>query len=283
MSKNFSVPNPCDKPWDGMIPKENGRYCDSCQKVVIDFTNKSNQEIIDYINANSGKKLCGTFKKEQLIQTEKEYHDYVIKFVASLLLAFGMTLFSCNGESIDLGDQPHAILTENERFDEITGIMVSPPTQVDSANSIIIEDSAITVSINLETTTGDIYMPDVPPPMIERLDSIAPTCSTTGEAVLGVISQEMPEFENGGQTLQEYIASNLVFPNDSDAQGTVYVSFYVMKDGSITEVKLLKGFDPAFDQEALRVVKSMPKWKPGRDYGQPVNVRFTIPIKFRMK
>jgi hypothetical protein len=65
-----------------------------------------------------------------------------------------MTLFSCNGESIDLGDQPHAILTENERFDEITGIMVSPPTQVDSANSIIIEDSAITVSINLETTTG---------------------------------------------------------------------------------------------------------------------------------
>ena len=93
----------------------------------------------------------------------------------------------------------------------------------------------------------------------------------------------MPEFINGGQTLSEYIAQHLKYPSEIDVQGTVYVGFVVMKDGSITDVNILRGITPSLDKEAMSVIKSMPKWKPGKSNGQPANIRYTLPIKFRLK
>lgn len=65
--------------------------------------------------------------------------------------------------------------------------------------------------------------------------------------------------------------------------GTVYVQFVVEKDGSISDVKVLRGIGGGCDEEAVRVVKSMPKWKPGKQRGQPVRVYYTLPIDFKIK
>ena len=70
MIKNLSIPTPCYEKLDDKQAQDNGRYCGFCQKVVIDFTNKTEQEIIDYFVGNTGKKLCGTFKTTQLNQSE---------------------------------------------------------------------------------------------------------------------------------------------------------------------------------------------------------------------
>ncbi|MBR6974904.1 MAG: TonB family protein [Bacteroidales bacterium] len=93
------------------------------------------------------------------------------------------------------------------------------------------------------------------------------------------------EFEGGQQALMTWLSQNMQYPEEAqkdNAQGRVIVSFIVNKDGSIDEVKVMKSIHPALDEEAARVVKSMPKWTPGKKDGKPVRVRYSLPISFRM-
>ena len=93
----------------------------------------------------------------------------------------------------------------------------------------------------------------------------------------------MPIYPGGIEKMFEFIADNLRWPDDDACiQGRVVVSFIVEKDGSLTDVKVIKSLDPAFDKEAIRVVKSMPKWEPGMWRGKPARVHYCIPIKFRL-
>jgi protein TonB len=98
--------------------------------------------------------------------------------------------------------------------------------------------------------------------------------------------EEYPEFPGGEKALYEYIKNNIRYPEvarTSGITGTVYVQFVVEKDGSISDVKVLRGIGGGCDEEAVRVVKSMPKWKPGKQRGQPVRVYYTLPIDFKIK
>ena len=93
----------------------------------------------------------------------------------------------------------------------------------------------------------------------------------------------MPKYPGGTEKMFEFIAYNLRWPDDDACiQGRVVVSFIVEKDGSLTDVKVEKSLDPSFDKEAIRVVKSMPKWEPGMWRGKPARVKYCIPIKFRL-
>ncbi|HEY0031206.1 MAG TPA: energy transducer TonB [Bacteroidia bacterium] len=283
MIKNFSVPDPCHESWQNMLPQQNGRYCGSCQKVVVDFTNKTNQEILDYINANSGKKMCGTFKKQQLPQIPPPpHHEKSIRFLAALLLVFGMTLFSCN--SVVFGDKESVEEIKSEKCYQTTGIMIIEPDTVPASDKIVSQIQPVTgviaapeLVITEPYITGDMVLPDE-----EEHDTIK---VRKEDIVLGIVDQ-MPEFKEGGQSLQQYIQLNLKFPNtalEEDIKGTVYVTFVVKKDGSINDVKLLRGIHPDCDAEALRVIRNMPDWKPGKNKGELANVQVNIPIKFLSK
>ena len=94
-----------------------------------------------------------------------------------------------------------------------------------------------------------------------------------------------PKFPGGPEKLFEFIADNLRWPGDDDSciQGRVVVSFIVEKDGSLTDVKVVRSLDPSFDKEAVRIVKSMPKWEPGMWNGKPARVDYSIPIRFRLR
>lgn len=97
------------------------------------------------------------------------------------------------------------------------------------------------------------------------------------------IVEEMPEFPGGDVALRKYIAANLKYPviaQENGVQGKVYVSFVVDADGGISNAKVARSVDPSLDKEALRVVNSLPKWKPGKQRGKPVRVSFTVPINF---
>ncbi len=94
----------------------------------------------------------------------------------------------------------------------------------------------------------------------------------------------MPEFPGGNEAMMKFIQENTVYPENAKKNGIggrTFVSFTIEKDGSITDVKVLRGCDKECDAEALRVVKSMPKWKPGKVKGQPVRVNFTMPFVFK--
>lgn len=100
------------------------------------------------------------------------------------------------------------------------------------------------------------------------------------------IPETMPYFPGGQELLLKYLAANIKYPASAvkaKKQGRVIVTFIVQKDGSITHAKIAKSIDPELDAEALRVVKGMPKWTPGTQNGKPVNVKYTVPVKFSLQ
>ncbi len=99
------------------------------------------------------------------------------------------------------------------------------------------------------------------------------------------IAEVMPEFPGGQEALFKFISNQLKYPQEakeSEVQGRVYVSFVVEKDGSITDVKVLRGIGSGCDEEAVRVVKGMPNWKPGTQAGKAVRVRYNLPIRYHL-
>ena len=108
------------------------------------------------------------------------------------------------------------------------------------------------------------------------------TTVKTENAIFGEIVETMPSFpQEGDKGLKKYITENLKYPDPQICiTGRVIVSFTVKKDGSIADAKVLRSIHPLFDQEALRVINSMPKWNPGKRYDRPIDVRFTVPIVF---
>ncbi len=105
-------------------------------------------------------------------------------------------------------------------------------------------------------------------------------------AVLSVV-EDMAEFPGGQQALIKYLSENVKYPaiaQENGIQGRVICQFVVNKDGAIIDIEVVRsGGDPSLDKEAVRVIKSMPKWKPGQQRGKPVRVRYTVPINFSLK
>ena len=106
-----------------------------------------------------------------------------------------------------------------------------------------------------------------------------------GEAQVFDVVEEMPEYPGGISAMMQYLSANVKYPEEAHkkgVQGRVIVTFVVGKDGSISDAKLMRRVDPLLDAEALRVTNSMPKWKPGRQNGKPVAVKYTIPVTFKL-
>ena len=99
------------------------------------------------------------------------------------------------------------------------------------------------------------------------------------------IVEQMPEFPNGQEALMLYIAKQVKYPAEAKkagAQGRVFIGFIVEPDGSLSDFKVLRGIGYGCDEEALRVVKSMPKWQPGMHRGKAVRVQYLVPVNFKL-
>ena len=108
--------------------------------------------------------------------------------------------------------------------------------------------------------------------------------TTTAEKVFDVVD-EMPSFPGGQGAMMEFLSKNIKYPivaEENGIQGRVLVKIVVKKDGTIDSPTVVKGVDPSLNKEAIRVVKTMPKWIPGKQKGEPVNVSFTVPVTFRI-
>ena len=100
------------------------------------------------------------------------------------------------------------------------------------------------------------------------------------------VVEQMPSFPGGQAALFEFLSKNIRYPvvaEENGIQGRVIVTFVVERDGSITDVRVVKSVDPSLDKEAVRVTKSMPHWNPGMQNGGPVRVKFTLPVTFRLQ
>lgn len=117
-----------------------------------------------------------------------------------------------------------------------------------------------------------------------KKDEVKENTTTTEETFMVV--EQMPEFPGGIDKLMSFLNSNIRYPKtayDKNIQGRVVVQFVVEKDGTPTEFKVMRSVDPDLDNEALRVLSEMPKWKPGMQKGQAVRVKYTVPVSFKLQ
>ena len=134
----------------------------------------------------------------------------------------------------------------------------------------------IKTEIGKETVIGT----DDAPPDLTTDESIG----DNGTPFLSV--EQMPEFPGGEAAMLSYIANHIVYPplaKDNGITGKVFVQFVIAPDGHVKDVKVLRGIGGGCDEEAMRVIKSMPAWKAGRQNGKAVNVLYNIPIKFSLR
>ena len=128
-----------------------------------------------------------------------------------------------------------------------------------------------------EAVRSDIAVAAPPPPPAPKPE--------VSNKVFDVV-EEMPHFPGGPAALQAFLSSNTKYPvvaQENGVQGRVIVSFVVERDGSITDVRVVRSVDPSLDREASRVVRSMPRWSPGKQNGSAVRVKYTVPVVFRLQ
>ena len=115
-----------------------------------------------------------------------------------------------------------------------------------------------------------------------RMDTIE---EVVEQELFGMIPETMPSFRGGEQKLFEFIGKNVVYPQeaiDAGIEGKVFVEFYIERDGTVCDAKVLRGIGYGCDEEALRVIGLMPKWSPGKQRGKAVRVRYTLPVNFKL-
>ncbi|MEY4937147.1 MAG: hypothetical protein RIS64_3506 [Bacteroidota bacterium] len=117
-----------------------------------------------------------------------------------------------------------------------------------------------------------------------KATSQIPTSNTASPPIYDIVDQK-PEFETGEAEMFKYLRQNIHYPaaaREHGIEGKVFVNFVINTDGSISDVNVLKGIGGGCDEETIRVVQNMPKWKPGQHQGNTVKTRFTVPVSFKL-
>lgn len=203
-----------------------------------------------------------------------------------LVISLGLVLLAFNWNSqikeADSLGQVQAQDVEDEmipitRPEEVKPPPPPPPPQVVEVLNIVDNNTDIDDELQIEDTEADDNTVVNVAPIVQQKEE------QTEEQPVFFIVEDMPEFPGGDLALRKYIAQAIKYPviaQENGIQGKVYVNFVVNTDGSVTDAKIARGVDPSLDKEALRVINSLPKWKPGKQRGKPVRVSFTVPINF---
>lgn len=198
--------------------------------------------------------------------------------LAAVLIAFEWKSFE--GEISDLGQ-----LNLEDIEEEIIPITQQntppppppPPPAPQEILQIVEDDTEIEDEIEIDTEADE----DTEIEIIEYEEEVV-------EEEIFTVVEDMPEFPGGVSAMYQYLSKNIRYPEvakEAGIQGKVYVSFVVDKDGSITDVKVLRGIPGGkmCDEEAVRVVKAMPKWNPGKQRGKSVKVSYMLPVQFTLR
>jgi len=156
-----------------------------------------------------------------------------------------------------------------------------PPPAVQEVEVLnVVEDNVETESIEVNSEDDKDVEVEVAPP-VEVVEEEEP------EDVIFVVVESMPEFPGGPQAMYKFLGENIKYPviaQENGIQGRVVCQFTVNKDGSLVDIEVVRsGGDASLDKEAVRVIKSMPKWKAGKQRGKPVRVKYTLPVNFKLQ
>ena len=199
-----------------------------------------------------------------------------------ILLAFEWTT---KVTKVSAFDEMEAFEVEEEiipitREEQVVETTPPPAPTVVEVLNIVDDDTEIEEELEIESDEADEETVIEIAPIIEQEEE------EEAENTVFVIVEDMPMFPGGDIALRSYLGKNVKYPvvaQENGIQGKVYVSFVVDRDGSVINARIARGVDSSLDKEALRVVNSLPKWKPGMQGGKAVKVSYTVPINFKLQ
>jgi protein TonB len=205
-----------------------------------------------------------------------------------LVITLSLILFAFEWKSyektvVDLGtrtveDVPEEIIPITEQ--KIKPPPPPPPQQVVKIN-VVDDEVEVDDEISIDAEANE---------NTEVQEYVAPVKDVEEESAeevqIFMVVESMPEFPGGESALYKFLAENIKYPQmakESGIQGRVFVTFVVEKNGSVTDVRVLRGIGGGCDEEAIRVVQNMPKWTPGKQRGKAVRVQYNLPVKFTLQ
>lgn len=283
----INIPEPCNEDWNKMTPIENGRFCSSCTKNVIDFTTMLPDEIQLYFQQHNN--ICGRFKKSQLnsltiqipsrvLLTQTQYHKI---FLLALFITMGTTLFSCadkNGNKLKI-DKVEVVSDSIEMKNTTVGMLL--PQKQDPNDP------------------SQKNIPPPPPPKTTQVQFVKPkttksdkraTKETRAEIKNKIVEEEEiynggiefyinPEYKGGMEKFKEYVLQNYNFPKKAKPiNGKVNATFVIEKDGGLSKSKLLKDIADGIGAELIRVLEKSENWIPGSQNGKLTRSLFSITL-----
>ena len=224
-------------------------------------------------------------KKSEKASLEKNKIVYILMgFIFVLSLCF---------VALEWGDEVKKIIPISDIWDGIPDDLdipqtqqqtpPPPPPQIQEINAlVVVDDNKEVESIDITSEDNQTEELIIAPPVEE-----IPEEPEEGIDVPFIIVEKAPEFPGGQKALFKYLSENVKYPvmaQENGIQGKVVCQFVVNRDGSIVDIEVVRSAgDPSLDKEAVRVIKSMPKWKPGKQSGKTVRVKFTLPVNFRLQ
>jgi protein TonB len=233
-------------------------------------------------------------EKPKVMETKKNascdlecYRNLFVEI--GLVLALGICLVAfevkTKVEKASIGNELSIPEIESEivpitRQEEVKPPEPPPPPKVVEILNIVADDVELDDELEIEDTEADQETAIDVSPLIGKYQQ---TEKEADEAQIFYIVEDMPEFPGGELALRKFLSNAIKYPviaQENGIEGKVYVSFVVGKDGHVADAKVVRGVDPSLDKEAIRVVNSLPVWKPGKQRGKPVRVGFSVPISF---
>jgi protein TonB len=199
--------------------------------------------------------------------------------LAAVLLAFSYRTYERTtmlNMELKVDDTPEEIVPITQQ--DLKPPPPPPPTQVTAIR--IVDDNVEVdddIEIDVEADQQTIIQ-DFVPVVAEEVQVV--------EMEIFQVVETMPTFPGGDAARMKFLQDNITYPQmarESGIQGIVYATFVVEPNGSVSDVRIMRGIGGGCDEEAIRVIKSMPKWNPGMQRGKPVRVQFTMPIKFTLQ
>jgi protein TonB len=202
--------------------------------------------------------------------------------LASIYCLFELKVYDLGSTEVK---KLHLDLIEAEviPISQVTPPPPPPPPQSITQIEIVSDDEEIEVQLEIE----DLEIDDDSKVDVEVAEYVneLPEEEYVEEEIFTIV-EKMPAFPGGVEALFNYLGQNIEYPDmakDARVEGKVYITFVVDRDGSIADVKVLRGIGGGCDEEAIRVVKGMPKWEPGEQRGKSVRVQYNLPINFVLK
>ncbi|MGB1294717.1 MAG: energy transducer TonB [Flavobacteriales bacterium] len=257
----ISIPKPCSASWNKMHPNTQGRFCDLCSKTVVDFSNKSTQEIEQYFKENSNEKTCGRFRTDQLKSNVSNLEKILKKFcVTSILFLLPVNALQAQSEKefVFVKDTCNAQIDPPKPLNmiKVETIGVVDSSQDSVGVDEIEEEVQLMGDIAIEMEKGDM----IEPYMYFKVD-------------------EKPVFPGGQEALFNTIKSKIgngPFP----AEEKIYLSFVIDALGKVENPKVVRGNNKELIKRSIEILNNLPHWQPACHNDIPVAVKYTIPILF---